>query len=103
MAIAGEATLTFGQGSYQRPLTVAGRRLIAAVVVLAGAAAFLLIGDHSSVRESLVSLVSASNLNERSLEPRLSGGFAWAPFRPGSRESEYGSFSPSIGTTLASV
>ncbi|MEA2238298.1 MAG: hypothetical protein QOC81_3022 [Thermoanaerobaculia bacterium] len=93
----------FGQGSYRRPSTVAARRLMATIAVFAGAGALLLIGDQSSVRESLVSLVSASNLSERSLEPRLSGGFAWAPFRPGSRESESGVFSSGIGTTLANL
>ena len=45
----------------------------------------VLLRGRQPADSSLASLVAASSPIERNVEPRLSGGFAWAPFRPHTR------------------
>ncbi|HWS73169.1 MAG TPA: hypothetical protein VN605_13715, partial [Thermoanaerobaculia bacterium] len=56
--------------------------MVALVVLAAGAAAFLRQRDRGTGEgeHALATLVSASSRESRPIEPRLSGGFAWAPF-----------------------
>ncbi|HEX3068716.1 MAG TPA: hypothetical protein VHX14_09065, partial [Thermoanaerobaculia bacterium] len=77
--------MTTWQGINRKRSVWAGRRLIATVVVAAGAATLLLLAVRPAANRSIASLVKASGSDVRLLEPRLSGGGAWAPFRPANR------------------
>src|SRR5216684_20961 len=102
--MAGATTLTVGY--HQRRRVVISKRLIGTVVVLAAAGGVLLpLRDRSSAPPSLAALVSASGLQARSVEPRLSGGFAWAPFQSATRgeSAADGAITSAIGTTLTNV
>ncbi len=93
-------------GYHQRRRVVISKRLIGTVVVLAAAGGVLLpLRDRSSAPPSLAALVSASGLQARSVEPRLSGGFAWAPFQSATRgeSAADGAITSAIGTTLTNV
>ncbi len=96
--------MTFG---YHRPQRVViSKRLIATLVVMAAAGGVLLVPrDRSSSPTSLAALVSASSLQARTIEPRLSGGFAWAPFQSSSRgeSAADGAITSAIGRTLENV
>src|SRR5258706_152540 len=101
--MAGEATLTVGYNPRNR--VVINKRLGAILVVLAAAGGLLLpLRNRWSTQTSLASLASASSLQSRSVESRLSG-FAWAPLQSATRgESEGGgAIAAAISKTLASV
>lgn len=97
--------MTVEQGIYRKRLVWASSGLIATVVVFAGAATFLHPVSRPSGDGSIASLVKASSSDARSLEPRLSGGFAWAPFRPARRGGSKADpiFASALGATLAKV
>ena len=103
--MAGDATLTIGQGSYRQHPFGAGGRLVARVALFAGVGISVMLGSRSSVRESIASIISPAGPVARSLEPRLSGGFAWAPFRASARDGSPGSgvHSPVLGSALTTL
>lgn len=75
-------------------------RLFCAALLLGALALFIPLRSRSSLR----ALVDAATVDTRALEPRLSGGFAWAPLR--SREvlsSRSLRLASAIGATLASL
>src|SRR5690242_5922092 len=75
-------TLTVGRGPRGFAGTTAGRLLVT-LAVLAGAGVFVVPRyERSESRSPIAALVAASSPEARALEPRLSGGFPWAPFRP---------------------
>ena len=96
---------TLALGYNPRNGVVINKRVVAMAVVTVAAAGGLLLPlrDRRFGQASLASLVSASSVQSRSVEPRLSG-FAWAPFRSAARgESEGGTIAGAIGKTLDSV
>ena len=102
--MAGAITLTVGH--YQRHWVEISKRILGTVVVLAAAGGALLsLRDRPSTRSSIATLVSASSLQSRTVEPRLSGGFAWAPFQSATRgeSTAHLTITSAIGTTLANV
>jgi CHAT domain-containing protein len=104
--LAREATLTIGGERGARQWFSLNTGLIAATMLLAVVAAVVLhLGRRSSSHASLASLVSASSLEARLIEPRLSGGFSWAPFPSGkSKQSERNlDLAAAIGRTLENV
>jgi CHAT domain-containing protein/tetratricopeptide (TPR) repeat protein len=79
--------------------------LLAAALGVAGIAALLLPHTrHSTAHEaSISSLVAASTAASRPVEPRLSGGFGWAPLRSATRGAESDddpTLASAIGTAL---
>jgi tetratricopeptide (TPR) repeat protein len=99
--------LTLRDERASRLWTVVSVAFMPASVVLAVSISYLLLlYSRSSAQAPLAELVSASSTEGRTLQPRLSGGFPWAPFRSVTRggSSEYDhALVAAIGTTIAKV
>ncbi|HXH91265.1 MAG TPA: tetratricopeptide repeat protein, partial [Thermoanaerobaculia bacterium] len=72
--------MTFGQGSDRWRSTGSGG-LLAKIVFFAGASALVLMVIPTSVLQSISSLGFKSKATTRTIETRVSGERAWAPFR----------------------
>jgi len=56
--------------------------LVAAAVLIAAIAAVVLYRGRADARDPVAPLVAAAPSSARSIEPRLCGGFRWAPLQP---------------------
>jgi len=104
--VAGEAILTRRHEGDGRQWLAASESFISVAVVLAVAVSFLLpLYSRSSAQAPMAALVDASSQERRTVEPRLSGGFPWAPFRSLTRGGSPNDHAlvAAIGTTIAKV
>lgn len=89
-----------------RQWIAASGSFISVAIVFAAAVSFLLpLQSRISADAPMAALVSASSPERRTVEPRLSGGFPWAPFRSVTRggSSDDHALAAAIGTTVAKV
>src|ERR1019366_2891235 len=102
--MAGDATLTLGQGSDRWRSTGSGG-LLAKIAFCAGASALVLMVIPTSVLQSIASLRFTSKVTNRLIETRVSGELAWAPFRtsPPAEPPKSGVMASAIGTRIGNV
>jgi CHAT domain-containing protein len=93
------------EGGGRQWIAAAGSFIYVAIVFAAAVSFLLPLRSRSSAQAPMAALVAASSPEGRTVEPRLSGGFPWAPFRSVTRggSSNDHALAAAIGTTIAKV
>lgn len=86
-----------------RPMSRRGSLMLALAGLAGVIAVVFTFHDRGTTRSSTSTLASVVTNDARSVEGRLSGGFAWAPYRSGTRRNEDGGVDSAVATILAKV